>query len=256
MSAERGRIGLIKPTHRAKSFAFWYKNLPDGLECVPTFIGFRKGTRATFTAETTLRRAEELATELREVNCDIISVSGTPPFLLRGHTFEQEWGRALSLRLGIPVATPMQPHAAALKALGVKRTAVATYYREELNDAIVRYFSAFGIDSAVIPGFSASSETEELYATPLMALDEVSGEQVYRHCTDGVRRLEGAVEALYINGGGWEVAPVIERLERDLGIPVVWALAAEMWVAFRTLGVDDAIANCGVLLRTPGLRIG
>lgn len=120
MSGWRGRVGLIKPTHRGKSFAFWFQNLPDGVECVPTFVGFRKGTRATFTDEANLRRTEELATDLREVNCDIITVSGSPPFLLRGAHFEEEWGRSLAQRIGVPVVTPMRPHALALQQLGSK----------------------------------------------------------------------------------------------------------------------------------------
>jgi len=255
MSAWRGRIGLIKPTHRGKSFAFWYQNLPAGLECIPTFVGFRHGTRQTFTDAANLQRVEELAAELREVNCDIVTVSGSPPFLLRGAEFEAEWGRNLARRIGIPVVTAMRPHAVALQALGARRVAVATYYRDELNDAIARYFAAFGIDSETIPGFSLNAQSEELYATPLMALDEVSGEHVYRHCKRGVQRCSGRVDALYINGGGWEVAPVLDLLERDLGIPVVWALAAEMWLTYRMLGVSDAIENCGILLRERCYRV-
>lgn len=255
MTAWRGRIGLIKPTHRAKSFAFWYQNLPVGLECVPTFIGFRSGTRQTFTDAANLQRAEELGAQLREVNCSILTVSGSPPFLLRGAEFEDEWGRKLAQRLGIPVVTAMRPHAIALNTLGAKRVAVATYYRDELNNAIDRYFAGFGIESEIIPGFSLNAQSEELYATPLMALDEVSGEHVYRHCKQGVQRCSGRIDALYINGGGWEVAPVLEYLERDLGIPVVWALAAEMWLTYQMLGVSDPIENCGILLRERSYRI-
>ena len=32
MYAWRARIGLIKPTHRGKSFHFWYDHAPDGKE--------------------------------------------------------------------------------------------------------------------------------------------------------------------------------------------------------------------------------
>lgn len=131
---------------------------------------------------------------------------------------------------------------------------MATYYRQELNDAIVRYFTAFGFQTAVIPGFSLTSQSEDLYATPLMALDEVTGDQVYRYCKSGIARLSGSVDALYINGGGWEVAPILELLESDLGIPVIWALAAEMWLAYSTLGIADPIKGCGVLLRDPAYR--
>jgi hypothetical protein len=47
MYAWRARIGLIKPTHRGKSFHFWYKRAPDGVEIVPTFVGFRRSDRQT-----------------------------------------------------------------------------------------------------------------------------------------------------------------------------------------------------------------
>ena len=78
MVAWRARIGLIKPTHRGKSFAYWYKHAPEGVEIVPTFIGFRSEKRESFFEG--FKRAEELAVQLKEVGCDIIAVSGTPPF--------------------------------------------------------------------------------------------------------------------------------------------------------------------------------
>ncbi len=48
MYALRARSGLIKPTHRGKTFAFWYKYAADGVEIVPTFIGFRSGHKDKF----------------------------------------------------------------------------------------------------------------------------------------------------------------------------------------------------------------
>jgi hypothetical protein len=48
MVAWRARIGLIKPTHRGKSFAYWYNHAPEGVEIVPTFIGFRSEKRESF----------------------------------------------------------------------------------------------------------------------------------------------------------------------------------------------------------------
>lgn len=254
MFAWRARIGLVKPTHRGKAFAYWYRAALPGIEIVPTFVGFRKGTRETFTAEAAVTRAEELAADLRDVGCNLVAISGSPPYLLRGAEWEENWERDLVARLGIPVVTPMRPHALALQRLGVKRVGIATYYREELNDAIVRYFAYFGLEGVIIPGFRQSAETEDLYATPLMALDEVDSAQVYRHCRDGVFDLNAKIDALYINGGGWDAAPVIAYLERDLGIPVVWAVAAEMWLAYKILHVGDPIDGLGTLLQEPAYR--
>lgn len=89
MVAWRARIGLIKPTHRGKSFAYWYNHAPEGVEIVPTFIGFRSEKRESFLEG--FKKAEALAEQLKEVGCDIISVSGTPPFLLKGLDYERQW---------------------------------------------------------------------------------------------------------------------------------------------------------------------
>jgi maleate isomerase len=141
----------------------------------------------------------------------------------------------------------MEPHALALKALGARTVAVATYYGEELNGAIVNYFSRFGIESELMPGLSATGEGAGLYTTSLRALDEVSHTDVYRHCRKALQDMH-RVDALYINGGGWDAAPAIEFLERDLKIKVVWALAAEMWFTYHALKIDNPVPDGGMLL--------
>ena len=245
MYAWRARVGLIKPTHRGKSFAFWYKYAADGVEIVPTFIGFRSGHKDKFLEG--FQRAEEIAVELKEVGCDIITISGTPPFLLKGLDFERQWAAELSKKIGLPVVTAVEPHAIALKAMGVKKVAIATYFGDELNQAIVDHFSRFGLESVIMPGFSGTGQTEALYTTPLLRLDDVSYMDVYRHCKRGVRRLGTPVDAIYINGGGWDAAPAVQLLEDDLQVKVVWALAAEMWLTYHKLAISNPLQGCGSL---------
>lgn len=246
MFAWRARIGLIKPTHRGKTFAFWYKHAPEGVEIVPTFIGFRSSQKQSFLQG--FERAEQIAVQLKEVGCDIVMVSGTPPFLIKGLDFERQWAQDLSKKIGIPVLTAMEPHAIALKTMGVRRVAVATYYGDELNQAIVHYFENFGIESVIIQGFSSTGRGEGLYTTSLMALDDVSYMDVYRHCKHGLQQAGMSVDAIYINGGGWEVAPAVEMLERDLKVKVVWALAADMWLTYHKLAISNPQEGCGMLL--------
>lgn len=246
MFAWRARIGLIKPTHRGKSFHFWYKHAPEGVEIVPTFIGFRSGKKEGFF--NAFERAEQLAAELKEVGCDIIAVSGTPPFLIKGLDFERQWAAVLSKKIGLPVVTPTEPHAIALKAMNVKKVVLATYYGDELNQAIVNYFVRFGIKSAIMPGLNFKGRGEGLYTTPLLTLDEVSHMDVYRHCKRGLQQLGAPCDAIYINGGGWDAAPAVEILERDLKVKVVWALAADMWFTYHKLKISNPVAGCGSLL--------
>jgi maleate cis-trans isomerase len=247
MYAWRARIGLIKPTHRGKGFHFWYDRAPDGVEIVPTFVGFRRSDRQTF--ENAFERIEQIADDLKAVGCQIVAVSGTPPVLLKGLDFEREWGDRLSQRIGLPVVTQMEPHALALVALGVKRVALATYYGDELNNAIVRYFARFDIEGILMGGLSIPGQRDALYTTSLRALDEVSYMQVYQYCKAGYQAIKPPVDAIYINGGGWDAPPAINMLERDLGTKVVFALAAEMWATYRWLAIDPQIGDCGALFR-------
>ncbi len=245
MYAWRARIGMLKPTHRGKTFAFWYKYAPEGVEIVPTFIGFRSGQKDKFLMG--FERAEEIAVQLKEVGCDIIAVSGTPPFLLKGLEFERQWGQNLSKKVGLPIVTPVEPHAIALKSMNVKKVAIATYFGDELNQAIFNHFNSFGMESLVMPGLDFRGQTEDLYTTPLMALDEVSYMDVYRHCKRGLRYLGKSVDAIYINGGGWDAAPAVALLEEDLKIKVVWAIAAEMWLTYHKLEINLQLPECGSL---------
>src|SRR2546429_6073162 len=199
MVAWRPRIGLIKPTHRGKSFAYWYKHAPEGVEIVPTFIGFRSEKRESFLEG--FKKAEALAVQLKEVGCD----SGTPPFLLKGLDYERQSAEDLSAKIGLPVVTPMEPHAIALQTLGARKVAVATYYGNELNQAIINYFSRFGLQSELMSGLSMTGESSGLYTTSLMALDEVSHMDVYRHCKRALANMP-PVDAVYINGGRLDAA--------------------------------------------------
>ncbi|MPZ57265.1 MAG: hypothetical protein GEU91_12360 [Rhizobiales bacterium] len=247
MYAWRARIGLINPTHRGKAFAFWYNRVPAGVEIIPTFIGFRSSDRQTF--EQGFERAAQIAEDLKGADCDIISVGGTPPVLLKGLDFEREFGDRLAQKLGIPVITQMEPHAIALQAMGIKRVAIASYYGTELNDAIVRYFRRFDIEGIPFGGYRMGGKEEALYTTSLPALDEVGGEHVYRYCRSGFLKLASPLEAIYINGGGWDAVPAINDLETDLRTKVVLAQAAELWLVLRTLSISPSVADCGALLR-------
>jgi len=247
MYAWRARVGLINPTHRGKAFAFWYNRVPAGVEIVPTFIGFRSSDRQTF--EQGFDRAMQLAEDLKFAGCDIIAVSGTPPVLLKGLDFEREFGDRVAQKVGLPVVTQMEPHALALQAMGIARVGIASYYGDELNEAIVRYFRRFDIDAVPFGGFRSGGTEQDLYTTSLSALDAVGDAQVYRYCRDGFVGLERPVDGIYINGGGWDAIACINELERDLGTRVVLAQAAELWLTLRLLSIRPAVEDCGALLR-------
>ena len=245
----RARVGVIKATYRPKNFRYWYDTAPDGVEIVPASLGSRKGEKRGFLDS--FARGEELAHALKEAGCDLVIVHGAPPFILQGRDWEAEWRQKVQADLGIPFLTAMQPHAWALKALGVKRLLAHTYYNDELNDGIVRYFAEEGMETVLAGGLRAAEHDEELYSTPLKALDDVDAGDFYRYARNAYARLGGdgaSVDCLYVNGSGWDAGPAVEPLEADVGRPVLWPQAMYVWAVYRTLGIDGRRSGFGSLL--------
>jgi len=59
-------------------------------------------------------------------------------------------------------------------------------------------------------------------------------------------------EAVLISGTGLPTLGIIDRLERDLGKPVVTSQQASLWRALRLIGIADPVTGYGRLLREPG----
>jgi maleate cis-trans isomerase len=128
--------------------------------------------------------------------------------------------------------------------------AIATYYGDELNQAIVRYLARFGLEGVLMGGYNMTGETEALFTTPMGIQHGISEQQVYDYCQHGLERIDGKVDALYINGGGWTATGgQIDRLERDLQTSVIWGPVAEMWLVYWKLGIPHTAPDCGALLR-------
>src|SRR5262249_40611546 len=60
-------------------------------------------------------------------------------------------------------------------------------------------------------------------------------------------------EAVLISGTGLPTVGIVERLERDLGKPVVTSQVATLWQALRVVGVTEPVLGYGRLLSAAGL---
>ena len=61
-------------------------------------------------------------------------------------------------------------------------------------------------------------------------------------------------QAVFISGVGMPSIDVLERLERELGKPVISAASATMWNALLVAGVATPVAGYGSLLSRSGVR--
>jgi maleate isomerase len=124
--------------------------------------------------------------------------------------------------------------AEALRHLGARRIALATPYPEIIASAGRTYWTAAGFEIVAHRGLpdvtNIYEETEERAYALGRAADAPSA------------------DAVVISGTGLPTAGIVERLERDLGKPVVTSQTATLWQALRLLGVREHVEGHGRLL--------
>ena len=125
----------------------------------------------------------------------------------------------------------------ALKAMNIKKVAVATPYINELDEK-ERFFleeSIPGLKVTKIQGLGILSSFEKGNLEPISA---------YR----AAREVDSAeAEAVFISCTAWRTFEIIQTLERDIGKPIITSNQATLWAALKVLGVSG-LSGYGRLL--------
>jgi maleate isomerase len=228
-------IGCIKPAMRPGSLEELIRMLPEGIGVIPLFLDVRRGTREEL--ENAAKAYEPLIARLAEQKVDIVLPEGAPPFMLLGLEGEAELIAKWEATYGIQIFTSGTNHTRALKALGVKRFVGASYFGGEINDVFSRYFRDAGFDVLSMEGIDVDFDD----------VNKLSPENVYAHIKRIFLKHPGA-EGIYLLGSGWRVLPMIDLLERDLGVPVVHPVTARCWEIQLRLNIRQPTPGYGRLL--------
>ena len=107
----------------------------------------------------------------------------------------------------------------------------------DLNDLCANFIEANGIKAVAKDGLNL---TDNL----------VIGRQDVQTAYDMGRRLDGPeVEGIALACTNWKTMDIIDRLERDIGKPVVSTSQVTVWAALRAIGYDQPVHGYGRLLR-------
>jgi maleate isomerase len=230
----RGVVGMVRPTRRPGTLEELIRILPEGIGIVPLLLNFKAGSKDEFLNSIPLY--ERFASELAEQGVDMIMLSGAPPFMLLGQEKEASLTKAWTKKFKTPVVTDPQMQVAALRALKIKTFIGASY--SALQNKIV-------LDYMTTAGFKALSM--EPIDVPFDQVAQISIERLYAHVKRLYRQHRNA-DGVYIQGGGWQTARVVELLEKDLGIPVVHATICQAWQIHKHLDVRETKPGYGRLL--------
>lgn len=152
---------------------------------------------------------------------------------------------ALRAALDVPVTTALEAGAAALYAFGASRVLLLTPFDDGLNAMLREFLNAKGLNVAVPPANRGDTRREDVAST-----ERLSPDQVHRLALDAFAETADA-EAVYFQGAPLNPLPVLERIETDLGVPVVASNPAMLWHAAALIGarLPSTAPGCGKLLR-------
>jgi maleate cis-trans isomerase len=174
------------------------------------------------------------ARALAAVEPDVVVLAHTAVSYLTGFGNEPGLLARLATLAHAPSVTAARAILAALQHLGVRRLALATPYPESISAAGRAYWEAAGLDVVAHRRLDGVANIYE--------------ETEARAYTLGREADTAAAEAVLISGTGLPTAGIVERLESDLGKPVVTSQAATLWYALRTVGIKRPVQGFGRLL--------
>jgi len=233
----RARIGIVFPS-RGDSFIYeFYQIVPKGVVLVPSIIGLFNLTKEELSAAILEYRTAAL--DLAKVGVNAIALTGSPLFQLQGFGSDLEMIREVEKETGIPTLTSVTAEVEAMRYLKMNKLVIATPFRDEVNERNAAWYLKAGFEVLKIKGLGIEKNSE-IARLPFYA--------PYQLARETFLETPGA-EGIYIACPRWGTVEIIEKLEQDLGIPVVTSSQATIWMALRKANVREPIQGYGRLMR-------
>jgi maleate isomerase len=235
----RGMVGLIVPSNNNVVLPELYSALPDGVTAYETRM--RVEGDLTFEALRKMTGDAEAAAELlRQTGVDFICYCCMASTIVKGWEWERRLLARFSDKARKGVASANSALKDALMQVAAKRLALVTPYPASLNALLPEFFAAGGFEVKTIAG----PQVQEV-----SAVRELSPDRIYR----AARTLAlNEVDAVCLLATDMRTFPIIDALERDLGLPVLTSNQALLWASLRALGINSPLNDIGGLLREQG----
>lgn len=228
------RIGLLVPSSNTTVEPEFYRVLPREvtLHTARLFL-------AHISPDTIAAMVSELETQgklLASADVDVIMLGAVAPGFLKGAGYDRELAQKIEAATGKRATTAATALLAALEHLGASRIVVGGPYDAGVGAIAKSFLEANGI---------AVLATHELGFTDNLAVGRLGAETAYEL---GKRIDHPDAEAIVFAGTNMKTMDVIEKLERELGKPVISTTAASLWQALGIVGWTGGIPGYGRLL--------
>ncbi len=209
--------------------------LPPGVSLHTGRVAYRD-----ITPEEQDRCVLELESESRKLGdaeVDVIVFAATAPTLAKGKGYDRELIKRMEDASGRPATTAATGFVDALNLLGARKIAIGQPWSKTMEKPMVAFMEASGFE--VI-------HSEVVGIVSGVELGRVGPENAYEL---GRKTDRPDADAIIMPGGNWGCMSVVQRLEDELGKPVIVNNAVSLWAGLRMLKRGDSIAGYGMLLR-------
>jgi maleate cis-trans isomerase len=229
------RFGLLTPSSNTTQE-------PEMMAALPPSVSLHTGRVAyrDITPEEQDRCVLELESESRKLGdaeVDVIVFAATAPTLAKGKGYDRELIKRMEDASGRPATTAATAFVDALNLLGAKKIAIGQPWSRTMEKPMVAFMEASGftVVHSEVAGIVSGVE-----------LGRVGPDKAYELCRKTDRP---DAEAIIVPGGNWGCMSVVQRLEDELGKPVIVNNAVSLWAGLRVIKSGVSIPGYGRLLR-------
>jgi len=229
------RLGLLLPSSNSTQEPEFSEVLPRGTSLHCARLQLRN-----IDADSTERIVEELEQESRKLadaDVGVILLAATAPTSRKGMGWDRELVRRIETAAGKPATTASTAMLESFAALGISRIALAAPWSDEVNKTVADFIQANGVEVTRQQALGVVRNNDVGRLDPQTAYDL------------GLKVDNPQAQAVFLACGNWWTMSVVERLERDLGKPVLTTNMVSMWGALRMLGHTEALPGYGRLMR-------
>jgi maleate isomerase len=228
------RIGLLVPSSNSTVEVEFYRALPSDVTLHVARCYLTKIEPASIA-----RLIEDIDREagyLASADVDVVVLGATAPSFLRGKGYDRELIVRLSKASGKPATTTSTALLAALTALGLKKLALSTAFKSEVNDIAIKFLSDNGFEIVASSGLGMVDNLQVGRLGPQTAIDAVRAVDT------------SEAEAVVLACTNWQSMGVLQELEKELGKPVLSTSQVTLWHALKLAGYRHGVKGFGGLL--------
>jgi maleate isomerase len=167
----------------------------------------------------------------------VIVFAATAPTLAKGRGYDRELIKRMEDASGRPATTAATAFVEALNVLGIERIAIGAPWSKTMDKPMVDFMQASGFDVV---------HSEVVGSVASIELGRVGPKTAYEL---GRKTDRPDAQAIVMPGGNWASLPIVEKLEDELGKPVLVNNAVSLWAGLRLLKLGHGLSGYGRLLR-------